>query len=99
MFLAISKFKVKNDLSPEVAEAFCKRPKLVDQVNGFVDMEVYQPVDDRKEFWLLTRWTDQSSFDLWHKSDAHKESHKGIPKGLKLDPSATFVRYLDRIAV
>ena len=98
MFLAVSRFKVKNNMQEEVKEAFSRRPHLVDNVAGFFDMEVYIPQDDDSEFWLLTRWTDESAFHAWHKSEAHHISHKGIPKGLKLDPSATFVRYFDKIA-
>ncbi len=82
----------------EVGEAFSKRPHLVDQIEGFIDMEVYQPKDDDKEFWLLTRWLNEEMFLAWHHSDAHKASHKGIPKGLKLDPEFTFVRYFNKVA-
>jgi heme oxygenase (mycobilin-producing) len=98
LFLAISRFKVKNDKHFEVSEAFKSRPHLVDKVEGFIDMEVYQPTDDDKEFWLLTRWTDEKKFHSWHNSDAHHASHKGIPKGLKLDSKSTFVRYLNKLA-
>jgi heme oxygenase (mycobilin-producing) len=98
MFLAISRFKVKNEKHHEVAEAFVHRPHLVDSIQGFIDMEVYRPTDDEKEFWLLTRWTNEENFLTWHKSDDHHASHKGIPKGLKLDPSATFVRYFNKVA-
>ncbi len=97
-FLAISRFRVKNNMQQEVKTAFQNRPHLVDAVHGFVDMEVYCPQDDESEFWLLTRWVDEASFLSWHNSDAHHESHKGIPKGLKLDPSMTFVRHFNRIS-
>lgn len=97
MFLALSRFKVSNDMQDEVASAFLSRPHLVDSTQGFIDMEVYRPHDDDAEFWLLTRWTDEDSFQNWHRSEAHHASHKGIPKGLKLDPKATFVRYFTKL--
>lgn len=97
MYMAISRFKVANGIEESVADAFRNRPRLVDQVSGFVDMEVYCPVDDASEFWLLTRWENEAAFLAWHHSDAHKASHQGIPKGLKLDPKATFVRHFHRL--
>ncbi len=98
MFLAISRFKVSNDRQQDVRKAFLNRPHLVDSVTGFLDMEVYSPTDDAREFWLLTRWTDEASFLAWHNSSAHKQSHKGIPKGLKLDPKATFIRHFNKVS-
>jgi heme oxygenase (mycobilin-producing) len=98
MFVAISRFKVANDKGEAVKEAFQKRPHLVDDVEGFVSMEVICPTDDSNEFWLLTHWQTEELFLTWHNSPAHHASHKFIPKGLKLDPSATFVKYFNRIA-
>ncbi len=97
-FMAMSRFRVKNDMQEAVRIAFKSRPHLVDSVPGFIDMEVYSPQDDDSEFWLLTRWNNEESFLQWHNSDAHHASHKGIPKGLKLDPKATFVRHFNKIS-
>ncbi len=91
MFLSVSHFTVANDLDGKVREAFCQRPHLVDDAPGFIRMEVANPCDDAKEFWLLTWWKDEASFATWHRSHAYKEAHLGIPKGLKLDPAKTRV--------
>lgn len=85
-------------MQQDVRKAFSNRPHLVEAVPGFLDMEVYSPLDDDREFWLLTRWMDETSFLTWHKSSAHKQSHKGIPKGLKLDPKSTFVRHFLKVS-
>ena len=77
-----------------VQEAFLNRPHLVDGVPGFCGMEVFV---DRKEgsvFHLLTRWTDEASFKHWHSGPLHNLSHRGMPKGLKLDPSYTKISTL-----
>jgi heme-degrading monooxygenase HmoA len=97
-FLAVSKFKVANGMSEEVRAAFTERPHLVDDAPGFVRMEVVRPVDDHDEFWLLTWWLDEASFRAWHHSHLYRDSHSGIPRGLKLDPAATQVRLFDKIA-
>ena len=81
-----------------VAEAFKNRPHFVDSAAGFVRMEVISPCNDDSEFWLITWWQDQQSFESWHKSTAHKDSHQWIPDGLKLDPKVTEITYFDQIA-
>lgn len=88
-FLALSKFKVRNGLEAEVREAFLRRPHLVDGAEGFVRMDVVSPSHDAAEFWLLTYWQDEASFQRWHHSHLYRESHAGIPHGLKLVPEAT----------
>lgn len=88
-FLALSKFKVRNGLESEVRDAFLQRPHLVDEADGFVRMDVVSPTADGAEFWLLTYWQDEESFRRWHHSHLYRESHAGIPRGLKLVPEAT----------
>lgn len=88
-FLALSKFRVRNGLEAEVRAAFLRRPHLVDGAEGFVRMDVVSPSDDASEFWLLTYWEDEASFRRWHRSHLYRESHAGIPRGLKLVPEAT----------
>src|SRR5664279_494944 len=51
----------------------------------------------RQVFYLLTRWSDVSSFRTWHSSQAHKHSHELMPKGLKLDSAFTELRILERV--
>jgi signal transduction histidine kinase/heme-degrading monooxygenase HmoA len=97
MIQAISRFRVRNGLEAEVRDAFFNRTHLVDQVPGFLGMEVFTDTDDPAIFYLLTRWTDAASFRHWHASDAHRLSHRGIPRGIKLDPSFTQVVILDRL--
>lgn len=85
-------------MAAEVAEAFRSRPHMVEQAAGFVRLDVLTPADDDSEFWLLTYWTDEGSFRTWHASHLYRDSHAGIPKGLKLDPSATEVRAFRYVA-
>lgn len=93
MFVALSKFVVKNGLTAEVRAAFLDRPHLVDSAEGFIRMEVLTPVDLPHEFWLITYWRDPQSFRTWHRSHSYHESHGRIPKGLKLVPGSAEVRY------
>ena len=97
MILAISRFRVANGLEQEVREAFRNRPRLVEDAPGFRGMEVLTDQNDPSIFFLHTRWTDAASFHAWHASDAHRRSHAGIPKGLKLDASFTQLTLLNDI--
>ncbi len=91
-YVALSRFRVRNGMAAEVASAFRARPHLVEDAQGFVRMDVLTPSDDDAEFWLLTYWSVEASYRAWHTSHLYRESHAGIPKGLKLDPTATEIR-------
>lgn len=91
MVTVISRFKVRNGLEKEVREAFLNRPRLVEAAPGFCGIDVLTDAADPSIFMLVTHWTDEASFQTWHKSEAHHASHVFIPKGLKLDASFTSV--------
>lgn len=96
-FIALSKFTVANEMMGQVRQAFLERPHLVDTAPGFVRLEVLTPLDSPNEIWLFTYWTDEQSFKLWHHSHLYHESHKGIPKGLKLVPRSVSLRYFEQV--
>jgi heme-degrading monooxygenase HmoA len=81
----ISRFRVRNGLEEEVRRAFLNRPRLVEKTPGFRGLEVLTDSQDPAVFLLLTRWADEASFQTWHRSDAHHQSHGLMPQGLKLD--------------
>jgi diguanylate cyclase (GGDEF)-like protein len=72
-----------------VRQAFIDRPHLVEKAAGFCGLNVLTDSTDAAVFLLLTRWTDEQSFRAWHRSDAHHQSHAGMPQGLKLDATFT----------
>ncbi len=84
MIVVLSRFVIANDRSEAVREAFRGRPRLVDEAHGFLGLEVMNPVEHPEEIWLVTRWSDESSYHDWHRGHAYSASHRGIPKGLKL---------------
>lgn len=97
MFVALSKFIVANDMTAKVKQAFVERPRLVDDAPGFLRMEVISPIDNPDEIWLLTWWTDENSYKTWHSSHEYRDSHKGIPTGLKLVPKSAQIRYFEYV--
>ena len=98
MFIALSQFTVSNNMIAEVKKAFVQRPHLVDDAPGFIRLEVISPVDNQDEIWLLTYWLDEQSFKNWHHSHLYHDSHKGIPKGLKLVPKSARLRFFEHIS-
>lgn len=97
MFVAMSSFTVANGMTEAVTDAFLHRPRQVEHAPGFVRMEVMSPLDCPDELWLLTFWHDEHSFQTWHHSPAHHDSHRGIPKGLKLMPRRTQLRFFRHV--
>lgn len=97
MFVALSRFTIANGMTKDVKDAFAVRPHLVEFVVGFVRLDVISPHDAPDEIWLLTYWTDEESFHTWHRSHLRREAHAGIPKGLKLVPKRTEIRYFEHV--
>jgi len=97
MILAISRFRVANGMEGQIKQAFFDRPHLVDSQPAFLGMETFNDAGDSTIFYLVTRWTDNDSFQKWHRSADHKKSHRFMPKGLKLDPAFTKLTILDRL--
>ena len=98
MFVALSKFTVANGMTPQVKEAFANRPHLVDSAPGFLRMDVISPLENPDEIWLITYWTDETSYRIWHRSHEYHASHKGIPKGLKLVPKSAQISFFEYVA-
>ncbi len=94
----LSKFTVANGKEDEVKVAFKSRPHLVEKTVGFLRMDVICPTERPAEIWLLTYWADRESLELWHNSHLHKQSHHGIPPGLKLLRGATSLAVFDFIS-
>jgi heme-degrading monooxygenase HmoA len=97
MILAVSRFRVANGLADDVRRAFLARPRRVDAARGFLGLETFVDARDAATFVLVTRWSDEPSFRAWHASPEHHRSHERIPRGLKLDATATELRILGRI--
>ena len=97
MFIAISQFTIANDKTDEVKQAFRNRPHLVDDTAGFLRMEVISSRELPCEIWLMTYWESENAFSTWHHSHLYRESHKGIPKGLRLVPKSARLRFFDSV--
>jgi heme-degrading monooxygenase HmoA len=78
----MARLRVPPPRAPELVTAFQNRARLVDQVDGFVDLEVWQSDRDPSELIMVSRWRDRAAFRDYMKSEAHKVSHSRVDPGL-----------------
>ena len=82
MYVSMSRLRIPADRAPELVSAFRRRVGLVDQADGFVDLQVWQSDRDPGELIMVSRWRDRSAFKAYMRSDAHRLSHDRIDPGL-----------------
>jgi heme-degrading monooxygenase HmoA len=97
MFVALSKFTVANGMTAAVKDAFRHRPHLVESAPGFLRLDAISPSSCPDEIWLLTYWENETSFQSWHRSHTYRQSHQGIPKGLKLAPKSVELLFFEHV--
>lgn len=97
MFVALSRFVIANEMHQAVKQAFQQRPHSVDSYPGFIRLDVLSPQENPKEIWLITYWAGREQFEEWHRSHLYRESHAGIPKGLKLVPNSVSLSFFEHV--
>jgi heme oxygenase (mycobilin-producing) len=100
MFVGLSKFTVNNkdNMTASVKNAFVERPHLVENAPGFVRLDVLNPLENQDEIWLLTYWTNQTSFQEWYRTHRYKEAHANIPPGIRLINDQTEMLFFEHIS-
>lgn len=83
VYVSISRLRVDAAAADDLVEAFRSRARLVDDVDGFVDLQVLQSDRDPSEVLMLSRWRDRACFAAYMRSDAHRASHGRIGPALK----------------
>ena len=82
VYVSLSRLRIDAALAPELVAAFRRRAHLVDDADGFVDLEVWQSDRDAGEIVMVSRWRDRDAFRAYMKSEAHAISHDRIPADL-----------------
>jgi len=85
MYVSVSRLAIPPERAPELIAAFRSRARLVDETDGFVDLQVWQSDGDAGEILMVSRWRDRGAFKTYMKSAEHKISHERIDPGLKRD--------------
>lgn len=78
----MARLRVPESRAPELVRAFRNRAHLVDEADGFVDLEVWQSDRDPSELIMVSRWRDRAAFRDYMKSEAHKVSHSRVDPDL-----------------
>jgi heme-degrading monooxygenase HmoA len=82
MYVSLSRLRVPDHRAPELVAAFRRRARLVEEADGFVDLQVWQSDRDAGELVMVSRWRDRDAFKTYMKSDRHRISHDRIDPDL-----------------
>ena len=82
MYVSVSRLRVPPARAPELVAAFGRRAHLVDDADGFVDLQVWQSDSDPGELAMVSRWRDRAAFKAYMKSEEHRTSHARIDPDL-----------------
>jgi heme-degrading monooxygenase HmoA len=74
----MARLRVPAARASELVRAFQDRARLVDDADGFVDLEVWQSDRDPSELIMVSRWRDRAAFRDYMRSEAHKISHSRV---------------------
>jgi heme-degrading monooxygenase HmoA len=88
---SLSRLRVAEHGAPELIAAFRARAHLVDDADGFIDLQVWQFDRDAGEIVMVSRWRDRAAFTSYMKSRAHATSHD------RIDPSLQELIKLERL--
>ena len=82
MYVSLSRLTIPEERAPELVSAFRRRARLVEQADGFLDLQVWQSDRDAGEIVMVSRWRDRDAFKAYMKSEAHQVSHDRIDPSL-----------------
>jgi heme-degrading monooxygenase HmoA len=82
MYISLSRLRIEEERATELVTAFRNRVGLVDDFDGFVDLQVWQNDRDPGELVMVSRWRDRAAFTAYMRSDAHKVSHSRVDADL-----------------
>jgi len=82
MYVSMSRLRIPVERADALVRAFRARVGLVDDADGFVDLQVWQSDRDAGELIMVSRWRDRAAFTAYMRSADHKTSHDRIPPEL-----------------
>ena len=82
MYVSLSRLRIPPERSAELVAAFRRRARLVEEADGFVDLQVWRSDRDPGEVVMVSRWRDRDAFKAYMKSEDHRISHERIDPDL-----------------
>jgi heme oxygenase (mycobilin-producing) len=83
VYVSLSRLRVDEQRSDELVAAFRGRAHLVDDADGFLDLQVWRSDRDPGEVLMVSRWRDREAFKTYMKSAEHRVSHDRVDPDLK----------------
>jgi heme-degrading monooxygenase HmoA len=83
MYVSVSRLRVQEDRADDLVAAFRARLGLVDDFEGFVDLQVWRSDRDAGELLMVSRWDTREHFKAYMRSREHHASHERIDGELK----------------
>jgi heme oxygenase (mycobilin-producing) len=83
MYVSMSRLRIPAEEAASLVAAFRNRVGLVDDADGFVDLQVWQSDRDPGEILMVSRWRDRDAFKAYMRSAEHRVSHDRISPDLK----------------
>jgi len=81
--VSMSRLRVPVERAAQLVTAFRSRVGLVDDADGFVDLQVWQSDRDEGELIMVSRWRDREAFKTYMRSAEHRVSHDRIDPDLQ----------------
>jgi heme oxygenase (mycobilin-producing) len=75
MIVVMNRIKVSEGHEEEFEQTFLTRDRAVDQMTGFIDLQVLRPGEGRT-YIVMTRWNSRQAFDAWTTSEAFLSAHR-----------------------
>ena len=91
MYVSLARLLIPEERAPELVAAFRRRAQLVEEADGFFDLQVWQSDRNPGELVMVSRWRDRRAFKAYMKSDRHRISHD------RIDPDLDSVIRLERL--
>jgi heme-degrading monooxygenase HmoA len=83
MYVSMSRLRLPVESAAQLVTAFRSRVGLVDDADGFVDLQVWQSDRDEGELIMVSRWRDRDAFKTYMRSADHRVSHDRIDPELQ----------------
>jgi heme oxygenase (mycobilin-producing) len=74
-FVAINYIHCESHYRERFEELFATRAKAIDQMPGFIDMQVLRPYGEG-DYLIVSHWNSEEAFKSWTTSTEFLEGHK-----------------------
>lgn len=75
MIVVMNRITIEEGREQDFEQTFLERDRAVDQMTGFIDLQVLRPAEGRT-YIVMTRWTSREAFDTWTTSEAFLSAHR-----------------------